>query len=65
LGKCVVCGKETYKILFSDAIVKTCICSEKCLKEYFKPVKGLKTRVACIQKPNAPTHMQYLLNNMY
>jgi len=48
LGKCVVCGKETYKILFSDAVVKTYICSEKCLKEYFKPVKGLKTRVACM-----------------
>ena len=23
MGKCVVCGKETYKVLFSDAIVKT------------------------------------------
>ena len=44
MGECVVCEKETYKVLFSDAIVKTYICSEKCLREYFKPV-GQKVRV--------------------
>lgn len=44
MGKCVVCKKETRKVLFKDAIVKTYICSEKCLKEYFKPVKGWKLR---------------------
>jgi len=45
MGKCVVCGKETYKVLFSRAIVKTYICSMKCLKKYFKPVKGARIRV--------------------
>jgi hypothetical protein len=39
MGECVVCEKETNKVLFSDAIVKTYICSEKCLKEYFKPIR--------------------------
>jgi len=42
MGKCVVCGKETDKVLFSKAIVKTYICSEKCLQEYFKPIGGVK-----------------------
>lgn len=45
MGKCVVCGKETRKVLFSKAIVKTYICSIKRLKEYFKPVKGVRLRV--------------------
>ena len=45
MGKCVVCGGETYRVLFSKAIVKTYICSEKCLKEYFRPVKGFRIRV--------------------
>jgi len=40
-----MCGKETYKVLFSKAIVKTYICSMKCLKEYFKPLKGFRLRV--------------------
>ena len=34
MGKCVVCGRETRKVLFKDAIVKTYICSEKCLRKY-------------------------------
>jgi len=42
LGKCIVCGKETDKVLFSEAMVKTYICSEKCLQEYFKPIGGVK-----------------------
>jgi len=45
MGKCIVCGKETYKVLFSRAIVKTYICSMKCVKEYLKPVKGFRLRV--------------------
>lgn len=44
MGKCVVWGKETYKVLFSKAIVKTYICSEKCLQEYFKPIGGVKVQ---------------------
>ncbi len=44
MGECVVCEKETHKVLFSNAIVKTYICSEKCPREYFKPV-GKKVRV--------------------
>ena len=44
MGKCVVCGKETYKVLFSNAIVKAYICSKQCLKEYFKPVKGFRVQ---------------------
>jgi len=27
VGKCIVCGEETYKAIFSDAVVKTYICS--------------------------------------
>jgi len=42
MGKCVVCGKETDKVLFSQAIVKTHICSQKCLQEYFKPIGGVR-----------------------
>jgi len=45
MGKCIMCGKETYRVLFSKAIVKTHICSMNCLKEYFKPVKGCKIRI--------------------
>jgi len=45
MGECIMCGKETHKVLFSKAIVKTYICSTKCLKEYFKPVKGRGIRV--------------------
>lgn len=37
----VVCGKETNKVLFSKASAKAYICSEKCLKEYFKPIGGV------------------------
>jgi len=42
MGKCVVCGKETIKVLFKDAIEKTYICSMQCLKEYFRPAKDWK-----------------------
>jgi len=42
MGKCLVCGKETRKVLFKDAIVKTYICSEKCLRKYFEPIGGVK-----------------------
>jgi len=52
MGECVVCEKETYKVLFSKAIVKTYICSEKCLKEYWKPVKGYKVRIQKKLKEN-------------
>ncbi len=45
MGKCVMCGNETYKVLYSKAIVKTYICSQKCLKEYWKPVKGYKVSI--------------------
>ena len=45
MGKCLMCGKETYKVLFSDAIVKIHICSVECLKEYHKPIKGFKLRI--------------------
>ena len=43
MGKCVVCGKETCKVLFSRAIVKPYICSTKCLKEYFSVLKKLES----------------------
>ncbi len=45
MGKCVMYGNETYKVLYSKAIVKTYICSQKCLKEYWKPVKGYKVSI--------------------
>ncbi|MFB0523837.1 MAG: hypothetical protein ACETV1_08805 [Candidatus Bathyarchaeia archaeon] len=45
MGKCIMCSKETHKVLFSRAIVKTYICSMKCVKEYFKPVQGCRIRV--------------------
>lgn len=45
MGKCIMCGEETYKVLFSKAIVKIYICSLKCSKEYWKPVKGLRLRI--------------------
>jgi hypothetical protein len=51
MGECVICEEETYKVLFSNAIVKTYICSEKCLREYFKPV-GQKVRVQKKLKEN-------------
>ena len=44
MGKCVVCGKETEKVLFKKAIVKTHICSEECLQKYFKPLGGVRFR---------------------
>jgi hypothetical protein len=42
LGKCVICGKGTYKVLFSKAIEKIYICSEECLKEFHKPLGGVR-----------------------
>ena len=44
MGKCVVCEKETDKVLFSKAIVKIYICSEKCLRKYLEPIRGVKIR---------------------
>jgi len=44
MGKCVICNEETYKVLFSKAIVKTYICSQECLKEYFKPIGGFRVQ---------------------
>jgi len=41
MGECVVCGKETEKVLFKKAIVKTYICSETCLQKYFAPIGGV------------------------
>lgn len=43
MGKCMVCGKETLKVLFKDAIVRTRICSEMYLRKYFEPIGGVKT----------------------
>ena len=45
MGKCILCGKETRKVLHSKAIVKIYICSEQCLKEYYKPLKGYKPKI--------------------
>ena len=44
MGKCVVCGKETDKVLFSKAIVKIYICSEKCLRRYGVKVRQKKLK---------------------
>jgi len=38
----LVCGKDTNRVLLSKAIVKTYICSEKCLQEYFKLIGGFQ-----------------------
>ena len=35
MGKCVVCGRETDKVLLSKVIVKTHICPQKFLLKYF------------------------------
>lgn len=43
-GKCVVCGKETFKVLFRKAIVPTFICSRECLRRYFEPIGGVTTQ---------------------
>jgi len=32
MSKCIVCGEETYKAIFSDAIVKTYICSSTVIR---------------------------------
>jgi len=40
-----MCGKETRKVLYSKAIVKTYICSKEYLKEYYKPLKGYKPKI--------------------
>ncbi|MDH5460819.1 MAG: hypothetical protein OEX09_01135 [Candidatus Bathyarchaeota archaeon] len=45
MAKCLMCGKETYKVLFSKAIVKIYICSLECLKEYHKPIKRFRLRI--------------------
>jgi hypothetical protein len=45
VGKCIMCGRKTQKVLHSKAIVKIHICSEECLKEYYKPLKGYKPKI--------------------
>jgi len=45
MGNCIMCGRETRKVLHSKAIVKIHICSEECLKEYYKPLKGYKPKI--------------------
>jgi len=40
-----MCGKETRKVLHSKAVVTIYICSEECLKEYYKPLKGYKPNI--------------------
>jgi len=45
MGKCIMCGRDTRKVLHSRAIVKIRICSEECLKEYYKPLKGYKPKI--------------------
>ena len=40
-----MCGKETHKVLFSDAIEKIYLCSLECLKAYHKPIKGFRLRI--------------------
>lgn len=42
MGKCLMCGKELHKVLFSNDLVKIYICSEKCLKDYWKPIRGFR-----------------------
>jgi len=42
MDKCVVCGKETEKVLFKKASVKTYICSLECLHKYLGTVKVQK-----------------------
>jgi len=44
LGKCIMCGRETYRVLFSKAIVKIYICSIECLKEYIKPLRRIRVQ---------------------
>ncbi|MDH5623436.1 MAG: hypothetical protein OEY39_03105 [Candidatus Bathyarchaeota archaeon] len=44
MGKCILCGKETYKVLFSKAIVQIYICSKECLKEYLKPLGRVRVQ---------------------
>jgi len=34
--------KKPSRFFFKDAIVKTYICSERCLRKYFEPIGGVK-----------------------
>ena len=36
MGRCVICGKETGRTLFKNALVQTYVCSRECLAKYFK-----------------------------
>jgi len=45
MGNCIMCDRDTRKVLHSKAIVKIHICSEECLKEYYKPLKGYKPKI--------------------
>jgi len=49
MGKCQVCGKETEKVLFKKAAVKTYICSVECLQKYFAPIGGVKRQVKLVE----------------
>jgi len=46
----VICGKETQKVLFKEAIV---ICSEKCLRKYFEPIGGVKIMLEKLKENEA------------
>ena len=58
LGTCIVCDKETRKVIFKNAIVKTYVCSRECLKKYFAPVG----RVTIVTKLCAPSEDESWLN---
>ncbi|UCG44889.1 MAG: hypothetical protein JSV58_05725 [Candidatus Bathyarchaeota archaeon] len=45
MGKCIKCDRETDRVLFSRAIVKIFICSEACLKDYYKPLAGFTVKI--------------------
>jgi len=42
MGKCVVRGRGTEKVLFTKAVIKTYICSLECLHKYLGAVKVQK-----------------------
>ena len=41
MGECIVCGTETLKVLFREAVVPIYVCSETCLQKYFQPIGGV------------------------
>lgn len=44
LGKCVVCGQETSRVVFRAVLVPTYICSMECLQKYFQPLGGVNAQ---------------------